>query len=338
MTHVRARARALAVVTVLLGVLLTGCGPTKAAPRASSTSPSASPTESGAPSPTVAAPSSVAGPAQVAVPSGVTAGVAVYDRKIGAFTVQHNIDQRFRSASLVKLLIAIDYLWDRPTVPDSERQRLRLMLSRSDDNSASYFYDKGGRAAIITRMNQRLGLTGNATIHPPTAPRTGWGATEISAAHLVRIYRYLLDEGPERIRSTVLDSLRQGTFTRCGTDGYDQSFGVPTTFKGRPWIAKQGWYEFKTAPRTCTSNVPAALVVDDHATATEDGAGIPAGLAVPAAGPVNWTGEVLHTTGVIGPDERTIVVVLTVHPAGTSYAVATERVTKIAAALPVPAA
>jgi hypothetical protein len=224
---------------------VTGCGadgeaspgaPAEVAPLAASVSPGASASASASVTPT---------PAQtVALPTGVTAGVAVYDRTAGAFTVQHNVEQRFRSASLVKLFIAIDYLWSRETVAAGERKQLDLMLSRSDDNAASHFYNLGGRTAIIARMNQRLGTT----VVPPTAPRTGWGSTEVSAAHLVRVYRYLLDEAPARVGQYILGRLRKGTFTKCGTDRYDQSFGIPSAFPGVPWAAKQGWY----AGRRCT--------------------------------------------------------------------------------------
>jgi hypothetical protein len=313
----------LTAVVLIVAATTAGCGAdpvstpvrVEPAPPASSSgvpSPRASATPS-APSPTVQA---------VAVPAGVKAGVAVYDRQAGAFTVQHNVNQRFRSASLVKLFIAIDYLWNRETVPTAERQKLDIMLSRSDDNAASHFYDLGRRSAIIARMNQRLGLSGSAAVVAPTAPRTGWGSTEVSAAHLVRVYRYLLDEAPARIGQYIVGRLRKGTFAKCGTDGYDQSFGIPTAFAGQPWVAKQGWYEFASTPKTCTSTTPANAVL----------AAVPAG--VPAASPGDFTGEALHTTGIVGPNDRSIVVVLTVHPHGTSYAVATAAVTKLAAALP----
>jgi hypothetical protein len=304
-------------VVVLLAVALAGCAdagtggaPTPA--RAGASVPSASATQVVTQGPTQSATQSATPTTRtVAVPSGVTAGVAVYDRQAGAFTVQHNADQRFRSASLVKLLIAIDYLLTHQTIPAADKPRLDIMLSRSDDDAASHFYTLGGRTAVITRMNQRLGID----VVPPTAPRTGWGSTEVSAAHLVRVYRYLLDEAPPHIGQYVVGRLRHGTFTRCGTDGYDQSFGIPTAFAGQPWAAKQGWYEFANAPKTCRSATPAALTVE-------------------AAAPVDWTGEALHTTGIVGPNDRSIVVVLTVHPRGTSYATATAAVTAFTKALP----
>ena len=39
-----------------------------------------------------------------------------------------------------------------------------------------------------------------------------------------------------------------------------------------------------------------------------------------AAGPPDLVREAMHTTGVIGPQQRLIVVVLTLHPDGTAYA------------------
>jgi hypothetical protein len=297
-------------MAVIVVMILAGCASSAdeealAVPAQASQEPAAS-----------ASPSIQAAPAvrDVAVPAGMTAGVAVYDRQAAAFTARHNPDQRFRSASLIKLFIAIDYLWSRETVATGDRQRMDIMLSRSDDDAASYFYNLGGRTAIIARMNQRLGLD----VGPPTAPRTGWGSHEVSAAHLVRVYRYLLDEAPPRIGGYIVGRLRQGTFTRCGTDGYDQSFGIPTAFAGQPWAAKQGWYEFAAGPKNCRSATPAALTVDANV-------------------PVDWSGEVLHTTGLVGANDRNIVVILTLHPRGTRYETATASVTAFAKGLPLGA-
>ena len=96
-------------------------------------------------------------------------------------------------------------------------------------------------------MVGRLGLQDT---QPPPPDHHGWGSTAVSAADLVRVYRYLLDSAPAPVRDYVLGNLRQST--RCGTDGFDQSFGIPSAF-GRPWAVKQGWYEFAGAPKNCTT-------------------------------------------------------------------------------------
>ncbi|MFJ6392408.1 hypothetical protein ACIQJT_32940 [Streptomyces sp. NPDC091972] len=58
----------------------------------------------------------------VTVPAGVTAGVAVFDRQTATFTEQLNPDMPFRSASVVKLLIALELpLEPRPGLPDLVR-------------------------------------------------------------------------------------------------------------------------------------------------------------------------------------------------------------------------
>ncbi len=59
-------------------------------------------------SPSWATTSSASRSASVVVPPGVTAGIAVFDRQTGQFTELVNPDLRFRSASVVKLLLALD--------------------------------------------------------------------------------------------------------------------------------------------------------------------------------------------------------------------------------------
>jgi hypothetical protein len=297
--------------------------PASASPASPSPSVAASPSAVPSPSPSVA----------LAVPAGVVAGVAVYDRRTATFTAQLHVTTRFRSASLVKLLIALDYLWDRGpgyAIPAADRAQLDIMLRSSDDNAASHFWAADGRDAIVTRMVGRLGLQ-NTT--PPSAQnRTGWGSTALSAADLVRIYRYLLDAAPAAVRDYILGNLHQST--HCGTDHYDQSFGIPSAFP-KPWAAKQGWYGFGDTPaQPCVAASTAAL-------------GPALGTAPPAAGPgvagppgvvaVDLlSGAVLHTTGTVGPDDRTIVVVLTQYPSGSTFPKAVATVTSLTRSLPVP--
>jgi hypothetical protein len=265
----------------------------------------------------------------VAVPAGVTAGIVVYDRTTHAFTVQRNASQRFRSASLVKLLIALDTLWNLGPgypMPAADRAKLDLMLRSSDDDAASYFYRRNGSAEVVKRMVTRLGLQ-NTT--PPAPPRTGWGSTAVSAADVMRVYRYILETAPAPVRDLIMGNLHAST--RCGTDGFDQTYGIPTAFE-RPWAVKQGWYEFAGgATAACTSAAVARPATSRTAPA---GPVRPAALRVAPAAAVDWDGEVLHTTGTVGAGDRTIIVVLTVHRHGTSFARATAVVTALTRSLP----
>ncbi len=332
MARVTVRARRLrpalatlaAFATATALALVAGCGSQPSAASGAWATPSAPPSSPDAP--TSSAPSSSPSPSarptpSPVVPAGVTAAFAVYDRQTGTFTEQRNTTLRFRSASLVKLFIVLDYLWNRGpgyAIPAADRGRLDLMLRSSDDNAASYFWGLAGRGAIVTRMVNRLGLKDT---QPPPPEHSGWGSTAVTAGDLVRVYRYLLDSAPAPVRDYVMGNLRQST--RCGTDGFDQSFGIPSAF-GRPWAVKQGWYEFAAAPKNCVN--PAA--------ATGSGVVVPAGL--PVGNTPDWYGEVLHTTGVVGAGDRTIVVVLTLYRHGTPFGTATATLTALTRSLQVP--
>jgi hypothetical protein len=265
--------------------------------------------------PAHAVPPAVA-PAPVPVPAGVTAGIAVFDRQTAAFTAQQNADLQFRSASVVKLLIALDFLWLRGpdyAIPSADRTRLDAMLRGSDDDAASYYWARNGYEQVINRMVPRLGLLGTAP--PPSTQRGYWGYTAITAADVVRIYRYLLDSAPPPVRGYIMDNLRHST--RCAADSYDQAFGIPSVFAG-PRAVKQGWSGFGNAPMTCTGTAVAPARV--------------------AAAGVDLVREALHTTGTVGPDDRDIVVVLTLHPDGTPFAKAYNALTSITRSLVVPGA
>jgi len=137
--------------------------------------------------------------ASVNVPPGLTAGIAVYDRRTGTFTEQSNAHTQFRSASVVKLLIALDHLW---------------------------------------------GLGPGY-----------WGYTALSAADIVRIYRWILDSAPATLRDIVMGDLRAST--RCGVEGFDQRFGIPASFQ-QPWAVKQGWSGFGESSDCANTTASAA--------------------------------------------------------------------------------
>ena len=306
------------VAALLLGAaLLAGCQATGPVGVWSQPSPSASPAASDPPSVAPSVSPSPA-PSTFPVPAGVNAGIAVFDRQAGAFVVEQHTTAPFRSASLVKLLIALDYLWNRGpgyAIPAADRPRLSIMLRSSDDNAASYFWNLDGRDQIVMRMAGRLGL--KDTTPPSAANRTGWGSTGLSAADVVRVYRYLLDSAPAPVRDFVMGNLHQST--PCGTDRYNQTFGIPSAFT-RPWAAKQGWHGFGDIP----ANPCTAGAVASPRPVTAD-VGI-------------LDGAVLHTTGTVGAGDRSIVVVLTQHPTGTLFSRAVAELTRLVRSLPVPGA
>jgi hypothetical protein len=252
-----------------------------------------------------------AGVDDVVIPVGVTAGIAVFDRRTGEFVQRVNAAHRFRSASVVKLLIVLDFLWGRGPTYDlraEDRTRLEAMLRSSDDDAASHYWDDLGGPSLVDRMVKRLGLT--HTAGPPITHPGFWGYVAITAADTVEIYRYILDRAPEPVRTFVMGQLHQAT--RHGTDGFDQYFGIPSVFDSG-FSVKQGWSGFSgSSGYGQDKSKPEALV--------------------------ELGGDALHTTGTVGPDDRFIVAVYTVRPPGTSYEQASAEVNGLTAALRVPGA
>ncbi len=270
--------------------------------------------------------------AQVDVPAGVTAGVAVFDRQTGTFTEQVNSAGQFRSASVVKLLIALDLLWNRQPgdLSATDRARVDAMLRSSDDNAASTFWANNGGGAIIDRMVPRLGLTDTA--RPPASHPGFWGYTALSARDTVKIYRYLLDSAPASVRDYMMGNLRQST--RCATDGYDQHFGIAGAFN-RPWAVKQGWSGFSSGG--CTA--PAGLAAKAPAGAgKQTGAAAAAVRSAAGINAVDLSRPALHTTGVVGSGDRSIVAAYTLHPSGTAYGKAYTDLGRLTRSLNVPGA
>ncbi|MDT9685148.1 hypothetical protein RND61_24250 [Streptomyces sp. TRM76323] len=276
------------------------------------------------------APNAAPPPARAAsaqVPSGVTAGVAVFDRQTGAFTEQVNSAVPFRSASVVKILIALDLVWDRgpDTLSAADRSRVDAMLRGSDDSAASHFWANRGQGALIDRMVARLGLLDTA--RPPATHPGYWGYTALSARDTVTVYRYLLDTAPPAVRDYVMGNLRQST--RCAADGYDQHFGIAGAFN-RPWAVKQGWSGFSSGGCTTTAAAGTTASAGTTEGARTDGA--------TAAAAVDLARPALHTTGVVGVGDRSVVAVLTLHPQGTPYGKAYTDVGRLTRSLNVPGA
>ncbi len=101
----------------------------------------------------------------------------------------------------------------------------------------------------------------------------------------------------------------------CGSDGFDQFFGIPRGV-AKPWAVKQGWSGYGSIPPVrCKGNgsaTPSAL--------------LPPSTRPPA--PVDFRNAVLHTTGVVGQDDRYIEVVLTTQTSRWSDSVT--KITRLA--------
>ncbi|RSN35575.1 hypothetical protein DL990_05120 [Amycolatopsis sp. WAC 01416] len=212
------------------------------------------------------------------VPGGQVSAV-VYDRTAEKTVVSLKSERSYTSASLVKLLIALEAL--QAGTPASTVQR---MLSASDDDIASRLWSAHGGPVIVTRWVAKIGLGGT---RPPEDPGR-WGDTRITAADVVKVYRYLLDQAGAGTRTTIMRALSGAT--ESGSDGIRQYFGIPDGVGDLPWSIKQGW-------ACCRGS------------------------------------RILHSSGVVGEEDRYLVVVLTSQPTSTTYSGAGKRVTDVVKAL-----
>lgn len=212
------------------------------------------------------------------VPGGQVS-VVVYDRTAKKNLISLQPDRSYTSASLVKILIALDAVQAGASTATVQR-----MLSMSDDNLASSLWATHGGTLIVTRWAAKIGLTGT---RPPEDPGR-WGDTRITAADIARIYRYVMDQAGPGTRSIIMRALSGAT--ESGSDGVRQYFGIPDAAGSIPWSVKQGW--------SCCRGA-----------------------------------RILHTSGVVGKDDRYIVVVLTSQPASTTYVGGGKQVTAAVRAL-----
>jgi D-alanyl-D-alanine carboxypeptidase len=192
----------------------------------------------------------------VAAAHGADVGFAVFDRQSGRPVLEHNAGLRSSTASLVKLLIAVDLLVQRNgRLDQTESTQVHTMLSASDDDIAHTLWDQDGGPDIVTRAASLMGLTNT---FPPADPEQ-WGDTTTTASDIAMVYRYLLDRAPATYRHMVMQALRDST--PLGTDGFNQRFGIPSAVGNRRWAVKQGW-------SCCTQPSPLPDGVVLHTTGT----------------------------------------------------------------------
>ncbi|GAA1714756.1 hypothetical protein GCM10009765_74600 [Fodinicola feengrottensis] len=257
------------------------------------------------------------------IPSDMTTSYLLFDRPTNHILASRDPDKQFRSASVVKILIALDYLTIKGSVdniPADDLPKLQSMLRSSDDAAAKYFYRGDGYTEVITRMVEKLGLQHTE----PPADRNYWGYTAISASDILRTYQYLLADQQDAFGQFILANLGQST--QCAKDGSDQYFGIPSVAPA-PFRIKQGWSGFPDVVRTPQCPTSSA---DSPASSGEEA---PAGVAakIPADG-VDLTSHLLHTTGLVDHDSR-ILIVLSLYPTSVDWPTAASKITAVTQAV-----
>ena len=266
------------------------------------------------------------------LPANSTAAHVVMDESGGKVRSKHDEHRKFRAASVVKLLIAVDHLErldQAKPIPEEDKLLLQPMLRSSNDDAASDFWLRNGGAEIIERSVAKMGL--QDTVPPPADQSSVWGYTGTSASDIAKTYRYILDKTDARTRDFVLTNL--GKHTKCAADGFDQSFGLPSAAPEAD-AAKQGWSGFGDGPapgQECNdSDDPARtgqLLSSEPVQRSKTSASAESrGGARPFAanGDVDLTRRAMHTTGIA---DGKIVVLLTLQPDGTPWQTAADGVT-----------
>ncbi|WP_372665521.1 hypothetical protein [Amycolatopsis kentuckyensis] len=203
-----------------------------------------SPVASEAPYPDLSSVAASLSDAVTAASRGTDVGFVLYDRESDKELASLDAESPYYTASVVKLLIAIDEVHQDGTwaLPDAEAvEDLTDMLEGSNDAIASAFWESNGGNAIVTRTAELIGLTHTT---PPTDP-TQWGMAKTSASDVVATYEYLLDVIPDEVAAPLLAALAGAR--NPADDGWDQYFGIPDGLTGRSWQIKQGWMILRNA-------------------------------------------------------------------------------------------
>ncbi|GAA2558100.1 hypothetical protein [Pseudonocardia hydrocarbonoxydans] len=230
--------------------------------------------------------------AQAAASATTELGVAVLDRVTGRTAAGDRGDEPFYTASLSKLVVAVDVLDRRRTedlaVTDDDLDLLRRALGPSDDAAMNQLWVRFDGPGAAARVGADLGLTGTTAPADPSQ----WGEMSVPAVDLLRLYDHVLGGMPDEDRLVVVDALSAAP--AIAADGFDQAFGLLDPVVDGPGAvgaqAKQGWM-------CCFSER-----------------------------------YYLHSAGVVGPDQRFVVAVLTRVPSGPGWDAARAEVTAVAAA------
>lgn len=174
----------------------------------------------------------------VAVSSDVTLAAAVADRDTWELVGGISGTAPMYSASLVKIVLAVDVLQRRRSglaVGPEDLALIRRALGPSDDQAMNLLWTGFDGPAAVSRVARQLGLSAT---HPPADP-SQWGESLTSARDMVVLYRHVLDEMPARDRELIMGALV--TAPPIAADGFDQTFGLQAAASDPTAAAKQGW-------------------------------------------------------------------------------------------------
>jgi hypothetical protein len=163
-------------------------------------------------------------------------GIAVADRTTGQLARGTEGTETFNTASLAKLLLAVDMV-DRQergtlTLGDRDRRLLRSALNTSNDEAMNALWSAYDGPRAITRVADRVGMVDTTTPDDPTQ----WGEVQTSARDMVTLMRHVRDDLPPADRDLLIGDMSRSP--NVAADGFDQGYGL---LDGSGSPVKQGW-------------------------------------------------------------------------------------------------
>lgn len=214
--------------------------PTAAEPSKPDTGSAAGPTEGAQREPSrakaaIAAAEEAAGRAEL--------GIAVLDRRTGELVVGKAGTTSFYTASLSKVLLAVDMLDRRRleglAIEPGDVDLLSRALGPSDDAAMSTLWGRFDGPGVAARISKRLGLVATKAPRDPSQ----WGEMSVSAADNVRVWRYILADLPPADRDLLISDMAAAPAQ--AKDGFNQAFGLLAPEVDGPGgpgaVAKQAW-------------------------------------------------------------------------------------------------
>lgn len=211
----------------------------------SATSPSAEALAEPAPGRDPVPAGDVLAAAEKAAAPGMTLGVAVLDVTIGELAVGRDGEREFMSASLCKVLLAVDVLdraraGGRP-VETADLELLTRALSDSDDGAMNVLWGRFDGAGAVGRVATRLDLGARL----PSGSAETWGDTTVSAADMVTLYRHVLRDMAPPDGAVIVGALSAAS--AVAADGFAQHYGLLHEGASPRHYAKQAWVPYSPA-------------------------------------------------------------------------------------------
>ncbi|MGH3614062.1 MAG: serine hydrolase [Pseudonocardia sp.] len=216
--------------------------------------------------------------------------IVVLDRETGEMAVGARGDVPVYTASLSKVVLAVDIVdrrrLDGLAVSAGEIDLLRRALSASDDGAMNELWGRFDGPGAASRVSRRVGLTATSMPGNPSQ----WGQMSVPATDTVRIWEYILEDLPAADRNLLISAMNAAPAR--AKDGFDQAFGLLAPDVDGPGgpgsVVKQGWMCCPTGHRY------------------------------------------LHSAGTVGSEQRFVVALLTETPRRASWESVRAEVTAIA--------